>query len=80
MTYVNITIRNVKEQALLELKAEAAREKKNLGEAVTEAIEYYVHNKKTFKKKGAKFTDLKPVDFGKGSERWSTSIDEILYS
>ena len=79
MTNVNITIRNVKEDAIIELKAEAARERKNLGEAVTEAIEYWVHQRKINKKKKGKFTDLKPIDFGSKSEHSSTDIDRIVY-
>lgn len=77
--YANVTIRNVKEEALQELRVEAAREKKKLGEAVSEAIEYWVHHRKIHTKKKGKFTDLKPVDFGLGSEHSSTDIDRVVY-
>ncbi len=79
MKTVNITIRDVKEEALRELKAKAAKENKKLGVAVTEAIEFWVHAGGLHKKKKSKFTDLNPVNFGPGSEKWSTQIDEVLY-
>lgn len=79
MTKTNVTFRDVSEEALRELKMEAAREKKKLGEAVTEAIEYWVHQRKINKKKKGKFTDLKPIDFGSKSEHSSTDIDRIVY-
>lgn len=79
MTTTNVTFRDVDEEALRELKTEAAREKKKLGQAVTEAIEYWVHHRRIHKKKNGKFTDLKPVNFGLGSEHSSTDIDKVVY-
>ncbi len=29
--------------------------------------------------KTVKFTDLKPIDFGKGSEKSSAEIDDVIY-
>ena len=79
MTTVNITIRDVKEEALRELKAKAAKENKKLGVALTEAIEFWVHTGTLHKKKKSRFTDLKPINFGTGSKHSSTDIDKVLY-
>ena len=77
--YVNITIRSVAEDALRELKAEAAREKKKLGQAASEAFIYWAHHRKLHQKKKSRFTDLKPVHFGSGTKHSSTDIDKVLY-
>jgi len=73
---MQITIKNVDETAFREFKAVAARKGIKLGTALTIAIEKF---KDELQKKHYKFTALKPVKWGSGSERISVEIDEILY-
>ena len=42
----NVTFRNVNDTLFTEFKAEAARLKKNMGEAISEAIDLWLHYKK----------------------------------
>ena len=42
----NITFRNVNDTLFTEFKAETARLKKNMGEAISEAIDLWLHYKK----------------------------------
>ena len=42
----NVTFRNVNDNLFTEFKAEAARLKKNLGEAISEAINLWLYQKK----------------------------------
>ncbi len=42
----NVTFRNVDDNLFTEFKVEATRLKKNLGEAITEAINLWLYNKK----------------------------------
>ena len=79
MTKVNMSFRGVEEETMRELKAEAAKEKKKLGDALSEAVEYWIHYRKLQKKKKGKFTDLKPISFGPGSKHSSTDIDKVVY-
>lgn len=79
MTNVDITVRNVDEEALQNFKAEAVREKKTFGEALAEAILLWLEHKKLFQKKKARLSSSKPVDFGAGTETLSERVDEVLY-
>ena len=81
----NVTFRNVNEDALTEFRAEAAKLKKNLGEAITEAIQLWLF----IKKKKLDVMSLEndplwaiienPVDFGEGTENLSQEVDKIVY-
>ena len=73
----NVTFRNVEDEVLREFKAEAVREGKTLGEALVEALLNWLQSRQA--KKAVKFTSLKPIDFGKNSEKSSNEIDEIVY-
>ena len=73
---MQITIKNVDETAFREFKAAAVRRGIKLGTALTIAIEKF---KDELQKKHYKFTSLKPIKWGGGSERISVKIDEVLY-
>lgn len=75
---MDTTIRNLDEGAYRRLKARAAAEGKTIGEALNEAMEVYAKLGAVFPKTGS-ILDLKPVDFGKGSERLSEEIDAVVY-
>lgn len=70
-----ITVRNVDPDAFREFKTEATRRGMKLGIALTLAMKKF---KSGLVKKG-KFTDLKPVSWGQGSEHISEEVDDILY-
>lgn len=73
---VDATIRNLDGQAFRRLKAKAALEGKSVGEAISEAIRLYLA---THRRKKRSLLDIKPEDFGPGTERLSEEIDDILY-
>jgi len=79
----NVTFRNVNDNLFTEFKAEAARLKKNLGEAITEAINLWLYQKKRkldLKKieKDPLFQSLRqPIDIK--SKTSSKTIDSELY-
>jgi plasmid stability protein len=75
---MDTTIRNIDEGVFRRLKARAAAEGKTVGEALTEAMKVYTAWALPFEKKGS-LLDLKPFDFGKGTEHLSDEIDEIVY-
>lgn len=79
MTNVDITFRNVEEEPLRNFKAEAVRENKTFGEALAEALKLWLEHRWQMRKKMAKLTDIKPADFGIGTENLSKRIDEVLY-
>lgn len=73
---MDATIRNLDDDAYRALKAKAALEGKSVGEALNEAIRAYVGRPRG---KKHSLRDIKPVDFGPGTERLSEEIDDILY-
>lgn len=77
---VDVTFKNVDERVLREFKAEAVRESKKFGNALVEAIQFWLANKKTLSlKKKMKLSDIKPTSFGPGSENGSIEVDKIVY-
>ena len=71
---VQVTIRNVDPTVFREFKSNAMKRGMKLGSALTLAMEKFMSTQKR-----EKFTTLKPVPWGKGTERVSEQIDEILY-
>ncbi|HEV8289671.1 MAG TPA: hypothetical protein VGQ00_01820 [Candidatus Norongarragalinales archaeon] len=72
---VNVFIKNVDKDAYKMAKMIAAREERNIGQIVSESLRLLATTKK--KKKG--LLSIKPVSWGKGTEKLSQQIDEILY-
>ncbi len=72
---IQITVREVDEQVFREFKSEATKQGLTIGSALTLAMEKF----RTNLQKKKKFTSLKPISWGKGTERLSEQIDEILY-
>ncbi|HEX9709509.1 MAG TPA: hypothetical protein VGB42_06035 [Candidatus Thermoplasmatota archaeon] len=75
---MDTTIRSLDEDAYRRLKARAAAEGKTIGEAMNEAMRDWASQALAVEKRGS-ILDLKPVSLGKGSERLSEQIDEIVY-
>lgn len=77
---MNASFRDVNEKLFKEFKAETAREGLKLGSALNEALRFWMEQKrKMTRKKKTGFFDLKPWDFGPGSEKSSQEIDEVVY-
>ena len=76
----NITVRSVNPALWRELKAEAAREGMNTGDAINHAIEKWLNE---MKRKGGKarksFWDVRPIKLGGKAERLSEEVDETIY-
>ncbi|MBS7614038.1 hypothetical protein KEJ48_07380 [Candidatus Bathyarchaeota archaeon] len=77
MISVNITIRGIDESVFKRFKAKAVEEGMKLGEAVTQAMEMWIRERSV--KPKASLLDIKPFNWGKGTEKVSVEIDQILY-
>jgi hypothetical protein len=75
---MNTTIRGLDPQAYKELKARAALEDRPIGDLVNDAIRGYLLRPAPMEKTGS-LRDIKPWDFGPGTEHLSEEIDHILY-
>ncbi|MBI4450810.1 hypothetical protein HY642_02440 [Candidatus Woesearchaeota archaeon] len=73
---IQITVKAVDGSAFQELKAAAARRKMTVGAALSVAIEHWLSS---MRKTKGKLSDLPPAKWGRGTERTSDRIDEILY-
>jgi len=75
---MDTTIRNLDEEVYRELKARAARSGRTIGEAVNEALRFYLAVPSPHGRRGSLF-DLEPEAYPQGSERLSEEIDEVVY-
>ncbi len=74
MQQIQITVRDVDKQVFKEFKANAVQQGLNVGSALTLAMEKFLSQQKK-----VKFTSLKPVRWGAGTEQVSEEVDNILY-
>jgi len=74
---VNITIRGLNEAVFRRFKAKAVEKGMKLGEAVTQAMEMWVSRRSA--KPKARLLDIKPFNWGSGTEKLSVEIDRLLY-
>ena len=74
---MQITIKNVQEHVFREFKAESVREGLKVGDSLTLAMGLWLERSR--KKPKLSLLDLKPKDWGKGTERISEQIDRIAY-
>ena len=74
---MQVSIKDVDEHIFREFKAESVREGLKIGKALTLAMRLMLE--KMEKKPKMRFLDLKPKDWGRGTERISEEIDTILY-
>ena len=72
---MQLSARDVDERVFKKFKAWAAEEDVPIGKALTMAMDQFMSKRD----KKTKLTDFKPFDLGKGSERLSEEIDEVLY-
>ncbi len=75
-----ITIRNVDEEVLRKFKAVITLDKMKMGQALTKAMKEWIRLKEISKKiDSSSLFKIKPFDWGRGTEKTSSEIDEIIY-
>lgn len=74
---MQISVKNVEEDVFREFKAESVREGINVGKALSLAMKSWLGKKD--RKPRMSLLNLKPVHWGKGTERTSEEIDNIVY-
>jgi len=72
---MQLSVRDVDENVFRAFKAKAVEENLPVGRAVSLALKHWLDESK--KKKS--FLELKPWNWGKGTEQLSSQIDEVLY-
>ena len=73
---MNLSVRDVDEKTFLAFKAEAVRESLPVGKALTLAMHTWLQQQE---KPLKNLLSLKPINWGKGTERASEEIDRTLY-
>lgn len=76
---INASFRGVEEDVFRDFKAIVAHEGLKSGKALSEALTLFVQRFEQKPRKKMRLMDLKPVNFGKGSEKSSAEIDAVLY-
>ena len=81
MEKTTIGVREVDEETFRKFRALAVANKLRLGEALTEAMKKLMKEKHTnIKRDKVKYLlEVKPFNWGRGTEKTSNEIDEILY-
>ena len=74
---MQITIKNIQDHVFREFKAESVREGLKVGDSLTLAMKLWLEKSK--KKPRMSLLDIKPRDWGKGTEKLSEEIDRIVY-
>lgn len=83
MTKTFIAVRDVDEETFRKFKAMSVEERMKLGVALTIAMKYLLEKKKKRKERSLsgveQLMSIKPFSWGKGTEKTSKEVDEILY-
>jgi hypothetical protein len=74
---MQLSVKNVDEDTFREFKAQAVKSGLKIGGALTLAMQEWLE--KSEKKPKRSLLDLKPWDWGPGTERLSEEADDILY-
>lgn len=74
-----IGVRDVDVETFRKFRARAIAQKLKLGEAITQAMEEALKKKDKHKRGNKALLNMKPFDFGPGTEKTSMEIDKILY-
>jgi len=75
-----IAVRDVDEEVLRKFKAAITVDKMKMGQALTEAMKDWIRQKERSERiNPSLFFKLKPFDWGRGTEKTSKEIDDILY-
>jgi hypothetical protein len=73
-----IGVRDVDEETFRKFRSLSVERRMKLGEALTKAMLLMIEKQKNNKKE-RKCPKIKPFPWGKGSERTSMEVDEIVY-
>ncbi|MEK6941687.1 MAG: hypothetical protein AABW85_02420 [archaeon] len=80
MIFVNVSVRDVDPKVFREFKVKTVEIGMKTGTAMTQALKEWAEKRENKKKKVKSFFDnFKSWDWGKGSEKSSIEIDEVLY-
>jgi len=76
-----ITVRDVNKKVLRKFKSKIVEHEMKMGQALTEAMREWIKQKKIESEKidAGILVRTKPFDWGKGTEKTSKEIDEILH-
>lgn len=75
-----LVVRNTDKQLYKRFKQKAVEDDISVGTALNEAMEQWLDGRGAKKKPDPRILlKVKPIDFGKGSENLSTTLDEVLY-
>jgi len=77
MTSMNVTIRGIDASVFRKFKARAVEEGMKLGEAVAQAMDMWTRRRTG--RQHLRLLEIEPFDWGKGTEKASVEIDELLY-
>lgn len=72
---MQLSVRDVDERIFQEFKAQAVKEGIVIGRALTLAMQHWLEEEGDKKS----FLELRPTDWGRGTERSSKEIDTVLY-
>ena len=76
---MDTTIRNIDEAAYQRLRVWAAHHDLGMGEALSRLVLDHAHLPPARRRKGVSFWDIKPTDWGPGTEHTSEEVDRIVY-
>ena len=76
---VNVSFRDVNANKFREFKAVMVRAGMKAGEALNTAIDLYIAKFSTPHKKKYNLTSFKPENWGSGTEKDSSRVDEFVY-
>ena len=75
-----ITVRDVDEEVLRKFKVMITSDRMKMGQELTHAMKEWMRQKEQLEKiDSTQFLRAKPFDWGKGTEKTSEEIDDILY-
>jgi len=75
-----VTVRDVDEEVLRKFKAAITVDKMKMGQALTKAMKDWIRQKERSERiDSSQFLKFKPFDWGRGTEKTSKEIDDILY-
>ncbi len=75
-----ITVRDVDEEVLRKFKAVITVDKMKMGQALTKAMKDWIRQKERSERiDSSPFFKFKSFDWGRGTEKTSKEVDDILY-
>lgn len=72
-------IRDIDEDVLRKFKAKAVERRMKMGDALTVAMKKWIREREKERVSVKALLKMKPFDWGRGTEKTSLEVDEILY-